>query len=77
MADDTNSAAAEQGRSAEARITELEVKLAFQEHTIAQLDEELQKTIARLQDLDERLKQLRAEHESSQQPLDNPPPPHW
>ena len=59
------------------RITELEVKVAFQEHTIAQLDEELQKLIARVADLDERLAQLRSEHESSQQPLDNPPPPHW
>jgi uncharacterized coiled-coil protein SlyX len=63
--------------SAESRIIELEVKLAFHEHTIAQLDEELQKTIAWVAELDERLRQLRAEHESSQQPLDNPPPPHW
>lgn len=59
----------------EDRITELEVKVAFQEHTIAQLDEELRKTIERLDDLELRLKEVVAEQQKSQEgPIDEKPP---
>ena len=59
------------------RLTELEVKLAFQEHTIAQLDEVIQKLQAKMERLDDRLQELAEEHASSLAPLDNPPPPHY
>jgi uncharacterized coiled-coil protein SlyX len=57
------------------RIEDLEVKVAFQEHTIAQLDEELRKTIDRLEKLERRVEELVAEHASSVDgPIDEKPP---
>jgi len=61
----------------EDRLTDLEVKLAFQEHTIAQLDEVIQKLQAKLERLDDRIQELAEEQASSLAPLDNPPPPHY
>ena len=59
------------------RVTDLEVKVAFQEHTIAQLDEVVQKLMDRMEALEKRIDELQAEHQASLPPLENPPPPHW
>lgn len=61
----------------EDRVTDLEVKLAFQEHTLHQLDEVIQKLHARIEQLENRVNELQEEQLASLQPLDNPKPPHW
>ncbi|MCB9675102.1 MAG: SlyX family protein [Alphaproteobacteria bacterium] len=59
------------------RITDLEVKLAFQEHTIAELDEVVRMLAQKVEVLERRIEEAIAEQAASQAPLDNPPPPHW
>ncbi len=61
----------------EDRVTELEVKVAFQEHTIEQLDKVIQTMMKKIDMLERRINEVVAEQQSSQAPLDNPPPPHW
>ena len=61
----------------EARLTNLEVKIAFQEHTIQQLDEVVQQLSAQVDRLQRELSELREEHAASLPPLENPKPPHW
>lgn len=65
------------GQQHEDRITELEVKVAFQEHTIAQLDEELRKTIDRLEELQLQVKELVAEQEANSEGHIHEKPPHY
>ena len=59
------------------RVMDLEVKVAFQEHTIAQLDEELRKTLDRLEKLERRVEELVMEHQASAQAPINEKPPHY
>lgn len=60
---------------ADDRVMDLEVKVAFQEHTIATLDEELRKTMDRLEALERRVEELVAEHQSSvERPIVEKPP---
>lgn len=57
------------------RLEALEVKVAFQEHTIAQLDEVVRELADRLQALDEQLRSLREEWNNNQPgPIDEKPP---
>ncbi|MCA9566543.1 MAG: SlyX family protein [Myxococcales bacterium] len=59
----------------EDRLMELEVKVAYQEHTIAQLDEELRKMMDRVEMLERRLQEVVAEQTALQaSPIDEKPP---
>lgn len=58
------------------RVMDLEVKVAFQEHTIAQLDEELRKLMDRFEGLERRVKELALEEASRLAPI-NEKPPHY
>ncbi|MEZ4318086.1 MAG: SlyX family protein [Myxococcota bacterium] len=59
------------------RLTDLEIKLAFQEHTIHALDGVVRELQEKIDRLEHRIRELAEEHASSLGPLDNPPPPHW
>jgi SlyX protein len=66
----------------EARVVELETRLAFQEHALAELGEALADSrmeSARLADLVRRVfEELRASRPGpSADPADEPPPPHY
>ena len=61
----------------EQRLEQLEVKVAFQEHTIAQLDEVIQQALARVDELQRRLHELQAEHAASLPAPLNERPPHY
>lgn len=57
------------------RLEALEVKVAFQEHTIAQLDEVVRELADRLERVQRQLTELREEHSSNlPAPIDEKPP---
>lgn len=59
------------------RLTDLEVKLAFQEHTIGQLDEVIRELMQRMERAESRLEEVVAEQQNAMAPLENPRPPHY
>lgn len=59
------------------RLTDLEVKVAFQEHTLQQLDDVLRELVDRLERTEKRLSEVEQEHRNSLAPLENPKPPHY
>lgn len=61
----------------DARIMDLEVKLAFQEHTIAELDDVLRALVDRVEALERELEAVREEHRNAQAPFVNEKPPHY
>ena len=63
--------------SQENRIEDLEVKVAFQEHTIAELDGVIQKLRTELEDLRSEVAKTRSELLSRLPPAEDAPPPHW
>lgn len=63
----------------ESRIVDLEVKVAYLEHTLAQLDEVLQHTLARLEQAERLVRQLGRERDVAAEPgtLEDEVPPHY
>ena len=61
------------------RMTDLEVKLAYQEHTIATLDEVVRGLFTRLAAVEKELRELRASLAQPEPTLGpaNEPPPHY
>ena len=59
------------------RIEELEVKVAFQEHTIAELDGVIQKMRAEFENLKAEVAKTRSELLARLPPTEDAPPPHW
>ena len=61
----------------EKRVEELEIKVAFQENTIAELDGVIQRLAYDVGVLQRQLTELREEHASSLEPPINEKPPHY
>lgn len=61
----------------EDRVEALEVKVAFQEHTITQLDEVVRQLADELERVRRELTELREEHAASLEPPIDEKPPHY
>lgn len=61
----------------EKRITDLEVKVAFQEALIAELDEVIRHLQDRLEGHDRELREIREQGEAEAPADENQPPPHY
>lgn len=59
------------------RITDLEIKIAFQEHALRELDDVVRGLMDRVDELQALLDEVRAEHRSAMSPLENERPPHY
>lgn len=59
------------------RIEDLEIKVAFQEHSLSQLDEVIQTLRGEMDDLKKETSSLKQELNALQPAPENAPPPHW
>ncbi len=59
------------------RLEQLEVKVAFVEHTVAQLDEVLRQMRDQLEVMQRDIVSLREQQASLMPPLEDGKPPHW
>lgn len=59
------------------RLEDLEIKVAFQEHTIAELDGVIQQLAKDIERLARQLRELQEEHAASREPPINEKPPHY
>ncbi len=59
------------------RIEDLEVKVAFQEHAVAQLDEVIQQLRLQIEALQRDLIAVREQQAAMMPPVEDAPPPHW
>ena len=61
----------------EKRIEDLEVKVAFQEHSLSQLDEVIRNLRAEVDALKRETATLKQEMDAMQPAPEDAPPPHW
>lgn len=59
------------------RLTDLEIKVAFQEHTTLALDDVLRALVDRVDRLERELTALREEHRAAMTPVESERPPHY
>lgn len=59
------------------RITDLEIKIAFQEHALRELDDVVRGLMDRVDELQNLLSEVRAEQRGAMTPLENERPPHY